>query len=235
MPRVLVLTFVVSGFIVAVVLVDVGCLCVFGLGLGKIGATVVEDRHPLLDAGEGLGDLRLERGQDLEGVLVGARADLVARVLGLADDPPALFLGELEEPALADEERGLLLGPADDPGRLLLRLLDDPLALRVDPLRGADLFGDGDAELIDEVEDGVPIDDGAPRQRQRTAGRDEGFEPLEEEDDVQERILRRDGVVARDYRTGRGFTGGRRARRPAPRPRPAGPSPRRRRRTRRSP
>jgi hypothetical protein len=233
MRRVLVLAFVVHR-LAFVVLVDLR-LGLLGLGLDELGPTVVEDRHSLLDAGQGPGDLGLERRQDLEGVLIGTGADLVARVLGLADDPPALLLGELQEAPLTDEERGLLLGPADDPGRLLVGLLDDPLALGVDPLRGTDLLRDRDAELVDEIEDRIPIDDDVPRQRQRPAGRDQGFEPLEEEDDVQERILRRDRVVARDYRTGRTIIGGPRAQRAGRRPRPAAPSPRRPRRTPRSP
>jgi len=189
-PRVLVLAFIVHGLLGVLVLVDLG---LGTLALDQLGPPIVEDRHPLLDAGQGPGDLGLERGQDLEGVLVGTGADLVARVLGLVDDPPALSLGELQQPPLPDQEGGLLLSPADDPGCLLLRLLDDPLALGVDPFRGADLLGDRDAELVDEVEDGIPIDDDVPRQRQGPAGRDQGFEPLEEEDDVQGRILRRDG------------------------------------------
>ena len=72
----------------------------------------------------------------------------------------------LGEATLVDEERGLLLGPGDDPLRLLLGLLDDPLPLLVDPLRRANLFGHGDAELVDEVEGGVPVDDHVARHRQ---------------------------------------------------------------------
>ena len=90
----------------------------------------------------------------------------------------------LGQAALVDQERGLLLGTGDDPLRLLLGLLDDPLALGVDALRGADLFGDGDAELVDEAERGVLVDDDVVRQRQLLAVRDERLEALDEEDDV---------------------------------------------------
>ena len=78
---------------------------------------------------------------------------------------------------------------ADDPLGLFLGLLDDPLALGVDPLGGADLLGDGDAELVDEVEGRVLVDDDVGRQRQLLAVRDERLEALDEEDDVDRRAL----------------------------------------------
>ena len=111
---------------------------------------------PLLDALEGLDDVALEPDEHVDGVLVGAAADVLGVGLGVGDDAAALGLGLLGQPALVDEERGLLLGAGDDPLRLLLGLLDDPLALGVDALRRADLFGDGDAELVDEAERGRP-------------------------------------------------------------------------------
>ena len=93
-------------------------------------------------------------------------------------------LGRLGQPALVDEEGGLLLGLGDDPLGLLLRLLDDPLALGVDPLGGADLLGDGDAQLVDEAERRVLVDHDVGRERQLLAVGDERFEALDEEDDV---------------------------------------------------
>ena len=109
---------------------------------------------------------------------------------GLADDPAALGLGLLGEAALVDEERGLLLGTGDDPLGLLLGLLDDPLALGVDPLRRADLLGDGDAQLVDEAEGGRLVDDDVVRQGQPPAVRDDRLEALDEEDDVDRSALR---------------------------------------------
>ena len=82
-------------------------------------------------------------------------------------------VGRLGQAPLVDEEGGLLLGAGDDPLRLLLGLLDDPLALGVDPLGGADLLGDGDAQLVDEAERGVLVDDDVRRQRQLLAVGDE--------------------------------------------------------------
>ena len=102
---------------------------------------------------------------------------------------PALGLGLLGEAALVDEERRLLLGLGDDPLGLVLGLLDDPLALGVDPLGGADLLGDGDAQLVDEAERGVLVDDDVGRQRQLLAVRDQRLEALDEEDDVDRSAL----------------------------------------------
>jgi hypothetical protein len=104
--------------------------------------------------------------------------------VGLGDDPPALELGGLGQAALVDEEGRLLLGLGDDPLRLFLGLLDDPLALGVDALSRSDLLGNGDAELIDEAERRVLIDDDVRRQRQLLPVRDERLETLDEEDDV---------------------------------------------------
>ncbi|MFI5225349.1 MAG: hypothetical protein ACHQ3P_01600 [Candidatus Limnocylindrales bacterium] len=145
---------------------------------------LVEEGDALLDALEGLHDVALEADQDRGGVLVGTPADVVADAFGLADDPAALVLGRLGQAALVDEEGRLFLGPADDPLRLLLGLLDDPLTLGVDPLGGPDLLGDGDAQLVDEIEGGDLVDDDVVRQRQLLAVRDDRLEPLDEEDDV---------------------------------------------------
>ena len=139
---------------------------------------------------------------------------------------------------------------ADDPLGLFLGLLNDPLPLLVDPLRRANFFGHGDAELVDEVEGGVPIDDHVARHRQRLAVRDQRLEPLDEEDDVQRTASGArtgPGGVAPDYGTRGDPTPTRHgigeatiraataAREPARRPRAAEPSPTRRRRTGRSP
>ena len=97
---------------------------------------------------------------------------------------PALGLGGLGQAALVDQEGRLLLGLGDDPLGLLLGLLDDPLALGVDPLGGADLFGDGDAQLVDEAERRVLVDDDVGRERQLLAVGDQRLEALDEEDDV---------------------------------------------------
>ena len=137
------------------------------------------------------------------------------------------MLGGLGQPPLVDEEGGLLLGARDDALRLFLRLLDDPLALGVDPLGGPDLLGDGDAQLVDEPERGVLVDDDVRRERQLLAVRDERFEALDEEDDVDgvpsgwRRVRRR----ARLWHAASRVSDGRAPRRERRRARPPGPSP----------
>ena len=84
---------------------------------------------------------------------------------------------------------GLLLRSGDDPLGLVLCLLDDPLALGIDPLGGADLFGHGDTQLVDESEGRVLVDDDVRRQRQLLSIRDQRFEALDEEDDIDRSAL----------------------------------------------
>ena len=120
---------------------------------------------------------------------------------------PALLVGGLGETALVDEECRLLLGLRDDALRFFLGLLDDPLTLGVDALGGSDLFGNGDAQLVDESERGVLIHDDVRGQGQLLAVGDEGFQPLDEENDVDRSVLlcRLEGPLRRwpDYRTRR--------------------------------
>ena len=147
-------------------------------------AALVEHADALLDAAERLLDVRAQAIEHRDRVVVGAAPDVVGIEVGVFDHPPALLLGGLGESPLLDEECGLLLGAGDDALRFLLGLLDDPLALGVDPLRRADLLGHRHAQLIDEVEGPLPIDDDTLRQGQGLAVRDQRLQPLDEEDDV---------------------------------------------------
>jgi hypothetical protein len=122
--------------------------------------------------------------------LVGAATYGVRVVLGLADDPSTLGLGLLGEAPFVDEEGCLLLGPGDDPLRLLLGLLDDALTLGIDPFCGADLLGDGDAQLVDQAKGRCLVDDDVARQGQLSAVRDDRFKALDKEDDVDRSALR---------------------------------------------
>ena len=125
--------------------------------------------------------------------------------MGGCDDLAALALGRLGQTPLVDQEGSLLLGLGHDPLGFLLGLLDDPLALGIDPLGRADLFGDGDAKLIDEPERRVLIHDDVGRERQLLAVGDERFETLDEEDDVDLSVLlgrgREGPSAALDYGT----------------------------------
>jgi hypothetical protein len=118
--------------------------------------------------------------------------------MGVGDDRAALRVGGLGEAALIDQEGRLLLGARDDTLGLLLRLLDDPLALGVDPFRSPDLFRDGDTQFVDEAERRVLVDDDVRRERQLLAVGDDRFEALDEKDDVDRTVLQatRAGVVS---------------------------------------
>lgn len=102
----------------------------------------------------------------------------------------ALLVGGLGQAPIGDEERGLFLGAPDDPLRLVVRLVDDPLALLVDPLGLADLLGDGDSKLVDQAQRGVLVEDDVVRQGELLPVRDQRLQPLDEEDDVDGRVLR---------------------------------------------
>ena len=104
-------------------------------------------------------------------------------------DSCALLAGGLGQPALLDEEGRLFLGARDGALGLLLGLLDDPLAFGIDPLRGADLLRDRDPQLVDQIERGHLVDDDIARERQLLPVRDERFEALDEEDDVDRTAL----------------------------------------------
>ena len=180
-------------------------------------APLVEHRDPLLDALERLDDVALEADQHADRVLVRAAPDLVGVAVGLGDD---LAGSAPRRPAV--RPRSSMRNAAcswalrDDPLGLVLGLLDDPLALGVDPLGRADLLGDGDPQLVDEPEGRVLVDDDVGRQRQLLAVRDERLEALDEEDDVD-----RSALLAR--RSGPGTRGrqyGTRTRASAPPPAP---------------
>jgi hypothetical protein len=151
---------------------------------GQVRPALVEQGDALLDALQRLGYVALEALEDADRVFVRAGPDALGVIVRLGDDPPALELGGLGQAALVDEERRLLLGLGDDALGLFLRLLDDPLALGIDAFGRADLLGDGDAQLIDQAERGVLVDDDVGRQRQLLPVRDERLETLDEEDDV---------------------------------------------------
>jgi hypothetical protein len=124
-------------------------------------------------------------------------ADLVRVLVGVADDPPTLLVGDVHQATLVDEERRLLLGLGDDPFGLVLGLLDDPLTFGVDALGGADLLRDGDTQLVDQAEGGVLVDNDVSRQRELLAVGDERLEALDQEDDVDRSALQRQWRVDR--------------------------------------
>jgi hypothetical protein len=160
----------------------------------ELSPALVEESDALLDALQRVNDVALQADQDRDRVLVRAATDLLCLGLGAGDDPATLLVGRLRETAFVDQESGLLLGAGDDSLGLLLRLVDDPLAFRVDALRGANLFGYGNAELVDQAQSGVLVDDDVVGQRQLLAVGDQRLEALDQEDDVDRSVLRERGL-----------------------------------------
>ena len=150
----------------------------------KLGATVVEHRDALPDALQRSAHVGLEPQQHRYRVLVRAAPDVLGLGVGPGDDPAALVLGGLGEPAIVDEEGGLLLCAADDALRFLLRLLDDSLALGIDPLGCPNLLGDGNAQLVDEAEGLVLVEDDIAGEGQLLPIRYERLETLDQKNDV---------------------------------------------------
>src|SRR5581483_9644011 len=119
------------------------------------------------------------------GVLIGAAHRVLGLRLRMLDDLLRLYLGLPQDRLVLQEQRRLFLRGADDLLRLLASLREHPLGLLIDPPRLADLLGDRDAELIDEVEDRGLLEDDLARHRHLARVHRERFEPLDEELDVQ--------------------------------------------------
>ena len=146
--------------------------------------TLVEHVDPALDAGERLDAFALEPDEDAGGVLVGAAPDLARLGLGVLDDLAGPLLRRADELALLEHLRRLLLGAADDRVPLLASALRDAAGLLGDAARLAHLVGHGDAQLVDELEDGGLVEHDVVRQRHLLAGRDERLQTFHQKDDV---------------------------------------------------
>jgi hypothetical protein len=127
---------------------------------------------------------RLEGNQHFRGVVVCAASDLLTLGVGLADDLVAHLLGLPGQFAFLDEVRGLLLGTGEDLFRLFAGLLEQTLDLGVDAFGVPYFFGDGHAQLVDQIECIRLIDDDAAGQGKLSAAGDLLFEFLDQEDDV---------------------------------------------------
>ena len=218
-----------------------GAACAFSCGSTAIGSpagggvtpsslvgavALVEHVDAALDAGQGLDALALEADEDAGRVLVGAAADLAAPRPGPIEDLGGALLGGANELTLLEHLDRLLLGPGDDRVTLLARTLGDPSGLLGDAARLADLLRHGDAQLVDQLQDGGLVEDDVVREGQLLAGGDQRLQSFDEEDDVRGRDPPWLGII----RVGRAAFARSAPRRPAP---AAWPS--RRRRTARPP
>ena len=90
-------------------------------------------------------------------------------------------LGLAQDRLILQQERRLLLCGADDLLRLFAGLREHAIALLVDAPGLFDLFGDGDAELVDEVEDRGLLEDDLAGHRDFSSVDNEGLEALDQE------------------------------------------------------
>jgi len=130
----------------------------------------------------------LESHEHFGGVVVGAAADLLAFGVGLTDDFVAHLFGLPGQLTFFDQVRGLFLSACKDLLRFLAGLLEQPLDFGVDALGRPYLFGDGDAQLVDQIERIALIDYHAASQGKLAAAGDLLFEFLDQEDDVRRTV-----------------------------------------------
>jgi hypothetical protein len=151
----------------------------------------------MMDGLEGSHHFGLESHEHFGGIVVGAAADLLAFGVGLTDDFVAYLFGLSGQLAFLDQVRGLFLGACKDLLRFLAGLLEQSLDFGVDALGRPYLFGDGDPQLVDQIERIALIDYDAASQGKLAAAGDLLFEFLDQEDDV-----RRTGPPQADFRGG---------------------------------
>src|SRR4051794_14124705 len=125
--------------------------------LGRL-VLALEALAPALDGRDELGEVDLERVEDLVRVVLGAEADLALAGAGVLDDVLGGALGLLRDLLVRDELGLAVAGLLDDALGLALRLGEHLLALLDDPARLLDLLGDRGAHLIEEVVDLLTVD-----------------------------------------------------------------------------
>jgi hypothetical protein len=155
---------------------------------------IVEQGKPAFNALECLDALAFEVDEDALGILVGAAPDLIGVVFAGGDDLLGPDFGGPSQLALFDQKRRLLLRTGEDALGFLVRATDDALGLFVDALGLPNLFGNRDAQLVDQVKRSRLVDDHVARQRPVSTGRDDPFELFEQEDDIYWTCLRRTGL-----------------------------------------
>src|SRR3954464_12252189 len=137
-----------------------------------------------LDGGDELGEVDLERVEDLVGVVLGAQADLALAGAGVLDDVLGGALGLLGDLLLGDQLRLALARLLDDPLGLALGLRQHLLALLDDPAGLLDLLGDRGPHLVEDVVDLFLVHAHLVRQRDLLGVVDEVVQLVDQYQDV---------------------------------------------------
>src|SRR3954462_10183639 len=118
-----------------------------------------------LDGGDELGEVDLERVEDLVGVVLGAEPDLALAGAGVLDDVLRRALGLAGHFLLGDQLFLALARFLDDALGLALGLREHLLVLLDDPARLLDLLRDRGAHLVEDVVDLLFVHADGVRQR----------------------------------------------------------------------
>ncbi len=116
--------------------------------------------------------------QGLLGILVGAGLDVFGFHAGLFDDLLRAALGILEQALPFRPGRWLFAGQLQGPVGFFLGLGHDPVFFRKDLLRLFHFLRDGDAHLVNDVQELVLIHDDIVRQRDGAAVIEEFFQAV---------------------------------------------------------
>src|SRR5206468_12411948 len=130
------------------------------------------------------GELLLEVLERRQRVLVGAVADLVGPLDRLLDVGFGLLARLADQRVLLKDPARLFVRGADDLVRLALGLQDDFLFVLREPLGLAHLFRHGGADLVEDVDELLLVDQRSRRERQARPAADERLELVEQVQDL---------------------------------------------------
>src|SRR2546426_6802666 len=129
-------------------------------------------------------EIALQPAQHVGGVFVRPAHRFLGLRLGALDELSRLRFGTPQQFVVLEQPRALLLRRSDDVLGFIASALDEPIAFLVDATRLPDLFGDGGAHLIDEIQGGSLLQDDLAGHRDLATVDHESFEPLEQKLDV---------------------------------------------------
>ena len=145
--------------------------------------------RPALHGREEAPEVRLERREDLVGVVLGAEPHLALAAAGLGHELGGLALREAHDLLLRRQLCRLLTCLVDQPLGLALGLAEHLLALLDDPARLLDLLGDGGPHLVEDLPDLLAVDAHLVGQRHRLGLVYQLVELVDEDEDVHVPLL----------------------------------------------